>query len=172
MENAITKSINAKIDKKFIEAVKDINDLQSWATRTRRELRRNATPAEIAAAEDLANRRIRFYTQEPIFISEINKIIFADFIIPKGKILVEIDGEYHKTKEQTTEDMVRDGWLNYLGYTVVRFDNDEVGGERWDTYMQCFRKIPENARKAIRRLVKRERKERERATGNPNNINI
>lgn len=73
-------------------------------------------------------------------------------------ILLEIDGGYHSTLKQRTEDYARDSCLKELGYVVVRFNNDEIGEERYDGILQCFRKNPENTRRAIRRILKREKK--------------
>lgn len=50
-----------------------------------------------------------------------------DFAIPDKKIAIEIDGhDYHKTKEQRTNDAQRERFLQEQGWFVVRFTGSEV----------------------------------------------
>jgi very-short-patch-repair endonuclease len=41
-------------------------------------------------------------------------------------LIVEIDGDYHLTKEQRIEDKKRQNWLEQNGYTVLRFTNNQI----------------------------------------------
>lgn len=50
----------------------------------------------------------------------------ADFICIKERLIVEVDGPYHFTKEQQEEDRFRTDYLKNLEYRVIRFTNDEV----------------------------------------------
>ncbi len=50
----------------------------------------------------------------------------ADFVNLHYKIVVEIDGKYHFYGNQPISDALRTEALNGMGYTVVRFTNDEV----------------------------------------------
>lgn len=50
----------------------------------------------------------------------------VDFLFPKSKLIVEIDGDYHKTDEQQKLDQERTVWLETQGYKVVRFSNEQV----------------------------------------------
>lgn len=51
----------------------------------------------------------------------------ADFAYPKNKIVVELDGhDYHKTKEQRTNDAKRDRKLMEDGWKVLRFTGSEI----------------------------------------------
>jgi very-short-patch-repair endonuclease len=50
----------------------------------------------------------------------------VDFLFRKSKVVVEIDGGYHFTEEQQTEDAIRTDWLEHQGYKVVRFSNEQV----------------------------------------------
>jgi len=52
----------------------------------------------------------------------------VDFVCLKKKLVVEIDGGYHFTDEQTELDEHRTRKLNYLGFNVIRFTNEEVIG--------------------------------------------
>ena len=46
--------------------------------------------------------------------------------IRKSKVIVEIDGGYHFTEKQQTDDAVRTDWLEQHGYKVIRFTNEQV----------------------------------------------
>lgn len=50
----------------------------------------------------------------------------ADFVCLEEKLIVEIDGEYHNTHEQVLHDQQRTERLNDLGYSVIRYTNEEV----------------------------------------------
>lgn len=50
----------------------------------------------------------------------------ADFICIKEKLIIEVDGGYHSTSLQEEKDNERTERLNVLGYTVIRFTNEEI----------------------------------------------
>ena len=50
----------------------------------------------------------------------------VDFFFRKSRLIVEIDGEYHKTEAQTMQDKSRQEWLEQQGYGVIRFTNEEI----------------------------------------------
>lgn len=50
----------------------------------------------------------------------------ADFICLDRKLIIEVDGEYHFTDKQTAEDAIRTERLETMGFTIVRFTNEEV----------------------------------------------
>ena len=94
-----------------------------------RELRKNATPAEQIFWEVVRNRRFlnkKFYRQYPIFFDLLGKETFfiADFYCFEEKLVVEIDGGYHKRQQDYDE--MRTKIINFYGINVVRFPNDEV----------------------------------------------
>jgi very-short-patch-repair endonuclease len=61
---------------------------------------------------------------EPQFIVGKYRI---DFAIPDKRIAIELDGhDYHKTKEQRTNDAQRERYLQENGWTVIRFTGSEV----------------------------------------------
>ncbi len=49
-----------------------------------------------------------------------------DFYCPEKKLIIELDGEIHNTKEAKEYDEVRDKYFAELGYTTLRFLNREV----------------------------------------------
>ena len=79
-------------------------------------------------AEKLIWSRIRrkqlkgyqFYRQKNIG----NYIV--DFYCPAAKLIVEIDGGQHYSKEGTEKDKVRDNYVSRLGFTVLRFSDRDV----------------------------------------------
>lgn len=50
----------------------------------------------------------------------------VDFVNPRYKIVVEIDGKFHFRGDHPVSEAVRTDDLNRMGYTVVRFTNEEV----------------------------------------------
>jgi very-short-patch-repair endonuclease len=50
----------------------------------------------------------------------------VDFFFRESLLIVELDGEYHFTKEQQNEDIIRQQWLAQKGYTILRFTNQQV----------------------------------------------
>ena len=51
----------------------------------------------------------------------------VDFGIPALKIAIEADGEtFHSSEKQVTKDKERDAKLNQLGWTVLRFTDEEI----------------------------------------------
>jgi very-short-patch-repair endonuclease len=91
--------------------------------RQARELRREQTPAEEALWERLRDRQVlglKFRRQVPI------QGYIADFCCPELKIIVELDGAVHLEDAQVTHDRNRDGYLKTLGYTILRFPNEQA----------------------------------------------
>ncbi len=51
----------------------------------------------------------------------------VDFAVIDKRVVVELDGhEYHKSKEQRTNDAERQRFLQKKGYTVIRFTGNEI----------------------------------------------
>ena len=50
----------------------------------------------------------------------------VDFYCAQAKMVVELDGEYHRTTEVWEKDEKRTAYLNSLGLEVLRFPNEEV----------------------------------------------
>lgn len=94
-----------------------------------RDRRKNSTPAEKKFWEIVRNRNFmknKFYRQHPLFFDFFGKETFyiADFYCHEEKLVVEIDGGYHKRQESYDE--LRSAVINDLGIDVIRFQNDEV----------------------------------------------
>ena len=41
-------------------------------------------------------------------------------------LVIEHDGHYHLSAEQQCDDAIRQDWLEHMGYTVLRFTNEQV----------------------------------------------
>ncbi len=50
----------------------------------------------------------------------------ADFVCLEKKLIIEADGKYHYDPRIMEHDRIRDSILNNLGYTILRFTNDEI----------------------------------------------
>ena len=50
----------------------------------------------------------------------------VDFYCAEAKLVIELDGTQHRTKQGIQEDFIRDSFLNNLGITVVRYSNLDI----------------------------------------------
>ncbi|WP_339846491.1 leucine--tRNA ligase [uncultured Dokdonia sp.] len=85
-----------------------------------KEMRENPTPAEAALWESLKSKNLgdKFRRQHPI------DAFIPDFVCLSKKLIIEVDGGIHDT--QVDQDEERTAILEDLGYTVLRFRNEEV----------------------------------------------
>jgi very-short-patch-repair endonuclease len=86
-------------------------------------LRNNMTQAETILWEALKDNKLdgfKFRRQHPIHL------YIADFYCHKLKLIIEIDGAYHNSKEQLLIDKQRTSDLELQGLKVLRFTNEEV----------------------------------------------
>jgi very-short-patch-repair endonuclease len=88
-----------------------------------RTLRKNLTDAERNLWVRIRGKPLKdkqFYRQKNIG----NYVV--DFYCPSAKLIVEIDGGQHYSEEGKKKDEIRDSYLQYLGFTVLRFSDREV----------------------------------------------
>jgi len=86
-----------------------------------RQLRQKSTAAEKFLWEHLRRRQLlgaKFRRQHPIHP------YIVDFYCPQHRLIIEVDGEIHQF--QKDQDQFRQEWLTALGYTVIRFTNQQV----------------------------------------------
>ncbi len=86
-------------------------------------LRNNMTEAELLLWEQLKGKKVlglRFRPQHPI------DIFIADFYCHPIRLVIEVDGGIHKSRDQKEYDIGRTGELNYWDIEVVRFTNEEI----------------------------------------------
>jgi very-short-patch-repair endonuclease len=105
------------------------SELRRVALATSRELRGRSTEAERILWEALRRRKLsgyKFYRQHPISYDIIGAGSFfvADFYCHEAKLVVELDGSVHDSRELA--DVDRTAILNALGLSVVRFKNEQV----------------------------------------------
>jgi ATP-dependent DNA helicase RecG len=85
---------------------------------------KRSTQAETILWECLRNKNLTYKFRRQHIID----IFIADFICIEKKLIIEVDGGYHKTIEQKEADEMRTEILNELGFKVIRFNNEEVIG--------------------------------------------
>ena len=87
-------------------------------------LRKNMTKQERHLWYDfLKNLPVTIHRQKTIG----NYIV--DFYCASARLVIEIDGARHFTKEGKAEDLKRDTYLKSLGLAVMRFSNSEIEKE-------------------------------------------
>jgi len=88
-----------------------------------RKLRENMTVAEEYLWAKIRTDKIkgyRFYRQKPI------GIYITDFYCHKAKLVVEIDGSQHCSKQNREYDQARSDFFTSLGIRVIRFSNQDT----------------------------------------------
>jgi len=86
------------------------------------EMRKNPTEAESVLWNALRGSGLGVKFRQQHIIEDF----IVDFYCNEYKVTVEVDGGYHNTSEQTVSDAERTARLNELGYTELRFTNEEV----------------------------------------------
>jgi very-short-patch-repair endonuclease len=88
----------------------------------RQELASNATAAEKIVREFLIDNNVRHQFQKT-YIRPFHRIV--DFYIPRRKIIIEIDGGYHK--DILSKDLIKDEmWKKERGCKTIRITNEQV----------------------------------------------
>ena len=92
-------------------------------------LKKNARKnrAKMTEAETMLRERFRCYPR-PIRFRRQHIIgdYIVDFACLQKMLVIEVDGEYHSTDEQKALDDVRTEYLNKIGFSVIRFNNEQV----------------------------------------------
>lgn len=98
-----------------------MHDIEELKER-RRELRQNQTKTEEILWWYLRGSKmgVKFKRQHSV------GGYIADFYCAEKKIIIELDGKVHNTQEARKNDKVRDKYFRELGYTILRFWNEEV----------------------------------------------
>lgn len=96
-------------------------------TKYARALRKSLTPQERKLWYYLRNRRFegfKFRRQFPI------GIYIVDFCCFSAKLIIELDGGQHNGSNFVIKDRRRDNYLKSLGFTILRFWNNELDNNR------------------------------------------
>lgn len=92
-------------------------------------LKKNARKnrAKMTEAETILWERLRCYLR-PIRFRRQHIIgdYIVDFACLQKMLVIEVDGEYHSTDEQKALDDLRTEYLNKIGFSVIRFTNEQV----------------------------------------------
>lgn len=85
-------------------------------------LRQNMTVAETLLWERIKDNQLgeKIRRQHPI------QLYIADFYCHKFRVVIEVDGDYHNSKEQILKDIERSSDLRSLGLEIIRFTNKEI----------------------------------------------
>ncbi len=100
---------------------------EKYLKRYSRDLRNSSTYSEILLWNELKGKQIlnvQFNRQRPI-----GKYI-VDFLCPKAKLIIELDGISHYNEEAFELDQIRQVDLEKMGYKVLRFHDEEVMDDR------------------------------------------
>jgi leucyl-tRNA synthetase/very-short-patch-repair endonuclease len=113
-----------------------------------KQMRKGHTEAEGKMWELLRsnNLGVKFRRQHPI------ESYIVDFICLQEKLVIEVDGGYHETDEQKSYDEIRARTLNEIGFTVIRFANDEVINKTEEVKEKIKAKLAESANDSPLRL--------------------
>jgi very-short-patch-repair endonuclease len=88
-----------------------------------RALRKGSTLAENKMWHQLRSRQVlgkKFRRQHPF------EEFILDFYCDELKLVIEVDGGYHASKEQAEYDQNRTDFLKQFGLKILRFTNQEV----------------------------------------------
>jgi acyl-coenzyme A synthetase/AMP-(fatty) acid ligase len=86
------------------------------------ENKKNSTVEENILWQQLRSNNLGYHFRRQHIIDEY----IVDFVCLQKMLTIEVDGGYHNSKEQIENDKSRTTFLNNLGYTEIRFTNDEI----------------------------------------------
>jgi len=89
-----------------------------------KERKKHTTEAEKILWEQLKTKQFGVKFRRQHIIDEF----IVDFVCLSKKLIIEVDGQYHKNPNQKEADNIRTEILNEFGYRVIRFSNKEVIG--------------------------------------------
>ncbi|MEM7575233.1 MAG: methionine synthase [Bacteroidota bacterium] len=113
------KRIGTLTDAYWETRVQDQKLLLDYAKR----MRQNPTEAERILWEELRANKLsgqKFYRQKPMGYN------IVDFVCINKHLVIELDGAYHQLPEILLKDEERDKKFRAVGYSVLRFSNEEV----------------------------------------------
>ena len=87
-----------------------------------RENRKNPTEAESLLWQFLRDGQLGTVFKRQHIIDNY----IADFISLRQKLIIEVDGGYHSLPDQIISDEERTEILNYWGYRLIRFTNEDI----------------------------------------------
>lgn len=124
------KSLNSYECKKYNRSLNNL--LKEKAEEFKRELIQKITDSEKSFRSYLDRNSIRYEFQKIVYIRDkdgnIKKFYIPDFYLPQYKLLVEIDGDYHKTDSQREYDLNKDIAIkrSYPHISILRIPSEKV----------------------------------------------
>jgi len=95
-----------------------------WIENTTIKLYKGRNKYEDKASFILKELGLKFEPQCLFFDSSTKQTYFLDFLLIDKNIAIEIDGDSHKSKEQS--DKVRDRFFQSIGIKTIRIKNEKV----------------------------------------------
>ena len=130
MANIKYKSLNSYGYNNYNKSLNNL--LQKKAEEFRKELIKKITNSEKKFRSYLDRNSIRYEFQKIVYIRDregnIKKFYIPDFYLPQYKLLVEIDGDYHKSDTQKEYDLNKDIAIkrSYPNISILRIPNEKV----------------------------------------------
>jgi leucyl-tRNA synthetase len=90
-----------------------------------KSMRKDPTQTEKLLWEAVRNKQLGYRFRRQHLIDRF----IVDFVCLEKMLIIEADGGYHNDEEQQKLDLERTGILKGLGYTVLRFSNNEILGD-------------------------------------------
>lgn len=111
--------------------ISENKDIYALADEYAKEMKEKATKEELEVWDCIKQLGLpNIYFQQPVFISGEHdkpcKFYIADFLDVDNKIDIEVGGGYHTTEEQQMKDKERAKDFKKMGYSTLRFTNEEV----------------------------------------------
>lgn len=103
-----------------------------------KKLRNNPTKAETILWKSISGKQCfgyDFHRQKPLG----NFIV--DFFCQELMLVIEVDGVSHNLESVRAKDIEKEAFLNGLGITVLRFQDDEIYPENRDALMEIERYV-------------------------------
>ena len=86
------------------------------------DMKHNPTEAEACMWEILRRKNLGVSFRRQFVID----LYIVDFVCLSKRLIIEVDGEYHNNEEQMRYDTQRTELLTNLGFTILRFNNNEI----------------------------------------------
>ena len=118
LSKAITGSACKEETKKKLSKIRS-----EWMRNNPDKLRRKISYMERSFGEWLDQRNISYKTEVYFRDKQNNKSYFVDFLFQDKNLIIELDGNQHEKRIE--QDLVRDRFLNSLGYIVLRITHKD-----------------------------------------------
>ena len=114
---------NFKLKHTHVISYTELNDdLVEWINENSIKLLINRNKAELMAGEEL--KKYISEVHEQVYFRISGHSYFLDYYLPKYRLAIEIDGNYHKIRR--VEDKERDKMFNDIGIRTIRINSKDV----------------------------------------------